>query len=387
MGLKDLFKKKEQFVEENVEVKKQETDEVKAESVVKEEISTSEPQNEKEKPAEAANIPNENKKNIEVTEERRKEIWPIILKDEVEESDFDGLTIQETIFLLCGVDNMNEKSEVVNYEQKCEMIDRVLAKKLAEAETLYMTFDRVTRYPFITQGCVEIYSEMAFAQDAVKHYSEQYRALEIRVIRNGKSGFPDDMKVFEYLHYLGMEHILLDNGKFKTVVECQDVFPMELNEEKNLDKPIMNPKLRFAIVDFFEEVRWPVSYEQRDEVMKTKEDKMLNEIKEARLLVPMCFDGEKVTTPQTQMEFQSDRKMILPKLQTKDQVEFTPVFTDWTEFTKIYQKDQWNGLVLTFDQIVQIGKKMGLVINPLGENLIMNQQSFEALDRREEQPK
>lgn len=87
------------------------------------------------------------------------------------------------------------------------------------------------------------------------------------------------------------------------------------------------------------------------------------------------------------MEFQSDRKMILPKLQTKDQVEFTPVFTDWTEFTKIYQKDQWNGLVLTFDQIVQIGKKMGLVINPLGENLIMNQQSFEALDRREEQPK
>lgn len=383
MGLKDLFKKKEQFVEENVEEKKAE---VKAEPEVKEEVSTSEPQNEKEKPAEAANIPNENKKNIEVTEERRKEIGPIILKDEVEESDFDGLTIQETIFLLCSVDHFNEQSGIQNYEQKCEMIDRVLAKKLAEAETLYMTFDRVTRYPFITQGCVEIYSDMSFAQDAVKHYHEQYRALEIRVINKNRSSFPDGMSVFEYLHYLGMEHILVDNGKFKTVVECQDVFPMVVNENKELDKPIMNPKLRFAMIDFFEEVRWPVSYEQRDEVIKTKEEKMLNQIKEARLLVPMCYDGEKVTNPQTQVEFQPEKNMILPKLQTKEQVEFTPVFTDWTEFTKIYPKDQWNGLVLTFEQVVNIGKKMGLVINPLGENLIMNQQSFEALEQREKQP-
>ena len=49
--------------------------------------------------------------------------------------------------------------------------------------------------------------------------------------------------------------------------------------------------------------------------------------------------------------------MILPKIQTKDQVEFTPVFTDWTEFTKIYGKDQWNGLVLSFDHLIEIGKK------------------------------
>ena len=77
--------------------------------------------------------------------------------------------------------------------------------------------------------------------------------------------------------------------------------------------------------------------------------------------------------------------MILPKIQTKDQVEFTPVFTDWTEFTKIYGKDQWNGLVLSFDHLIEIGKKMGIVVNPMGENLIMNDQSFEVMKGREKQ--
>ena len=76
--------------------------------------------------------------------------------------------------------------------------------------------------------------------------------------------------------------------------------------------------------------------------------------------------------------------MILPKLETQEHVCFTPLFTDWTEFVKIYPKDKWNGLVISFDEAVTLCQDMGIVINPAGENLIMNQQSFEALRNREE---
>ena len=76
--------------------------------------------------------------------------------------------------------------------------------------------------------------------------------------------------------------------------------------------------------------------------------------------------------------------MVIPKIETKEHVSFTPVFTDWTELEKIYPKDKWNGLVLSFDEAMSLNKEMGIVVNPLGENLIMNQQSFDALKARED---
>lgn len=383
MGLKDLFRKKDTSAgdegkntdpkENEVSLEKQEA----AKEVMQEETAggVEEQQTKQVK---------ESQKSGMITEERRKEIGPIILKQHIEEEDLEALNIQETIFLLCSVDHFNEQSGIENYEEKCELLDRVLAKKLADAETLYMTFDKLTNYPFITQGCVEIYSDMAYARDAVDHYAEQYRVIETHKITKGMSSFPNQMSLFEYLHYLGMEHILVDNGRFKTVVERQDICPMEKRpEEFDITKPVMNPQLRFAIIDFFEEARWPVSYEKREENMKKKEDKMLAQLKKSKFLVPMCYPDEKVEKEQNQVEFKPGKNMILAKVETKEHVSYTPLFTDWVEFAKIYKPDRWNGLVLSFEEAIQLNKDMGIVVNPMGENLIMNQQSFEAMKAQE----
>lgn len=388
MGLKNLFKKKEDNAENDINVAEESLNE-KEEKTEEQEIKEVETPKQEESPKvlEKKNeeVPEKGAVIKEISNERRAEIGPIIFKTEIEESDLEPLSIQETIFLLCSVDHFNEESKIENYEQKCEMIDKAIAHKLATADEFYMTFDRTTRFPFITQGCVEIYSEPEFAQEAMKHYGSQYRVLEVRSIKKGESKFPNDMNVFEYLSYLGMDHILVDNGKFKTVVNCQDIVPIKAqNPGNDLDKPIVNPKLRFAIIDFFEEARWPVSYEKRDEVMKTKEDKMLEELKNARLLVPMNFEGEVTDKVQNQVTIQKGKNMVIPKIETKEHVSFTPVFTDWTEFEKIYPKDKWNGLVLSFDEAISLNKEIGIVVNPLGENLIMNQQSFDALKARED---
>lgn len=391
MGLKNLFKKKEENTENDINVAEQNLNE-KEEGTAEQEIKEVETPKQEESPKveEKKNEkePAKESDSKEISQERRAEIGPIIFKTSIEESDLEPLSIQETIFLLCSVDHFNEESKIENYEQKCEMIDKAIAHKLAAADEFYMTFDRLTKFPFITQGCVEIYSEPEFAQEAMKHYGSQYRVLEVRSITKEGSKFPNDMNVFEYLYYLGMEHILVDNGKFKTVLNCQDIVPVKAENPNNeLDKPIVNPKLRYAIIDFFEEARWPVNYEKRDEVMKTKEDKMLEELKKARLLVPMNFEGEVTDKVQNQVTIQKGRNMVIPKIETKEHASFTPVFTDWTELEKIYPKDKWNGLVLTFDEAMSLNKEMGIVVNPLGENLIMNQQSFEAFKSRDDAKK
>lgn len=382
MGLKDLFKKKE-VADDNINVTEDKVEEkTEAKPEQKEEVK------EKEKPPvqEAKPQPKAAPSKM-IPDERKKEIAQLVFKKKIEESDLEPLNIQETIFLLVNVDHFNEESEegVENYEEKCEVIDHVLAKKLADAEVLYMTFDAGTNFPYITQGCVEIYSELEYAQDAVRHYGEQYRAVQICEVRKDDSRFPDKMSVFEFLYYLGMEHLLIDNGKFKTVVNREDILAItNKNPEYQIDKPIENPKLRYALIEFFQEVKWPVTYEKRDEVIHEKEERMLAELKKAKFLVPMLFDGEEVTKVQNQVAPQPGKNMILPKLETQEHVCFTPIFTDWTEFVKIYPKDKWNGLVITFDEATTLCKDMGIVINPAGENLIMNQQSFEALRSREE---
>ena len=109
---------------------------------------------------------------------------------------------------------------------------------------------------------------------------------------------------------------------------------------------------------------------------------MLEELKNARLLVPMMFDGEEVKGEKNQVVPEEGKNMILPKLETEDHICFTPLFTDWTEFMKIYPKDKWNGLIISFADAMHISQEMGVVINPAGENLIMNQQSFETTRRK-----
>lgn len=393
MGFKDLFKKKE-VADDNINVTEDKAEEkacaVKAQEEKTEEASEQKEEDKaEEKPPvqENAEPQQQAAPSKMIPDERKQEIAQMVFKKKIEESDLESLNIQETIFLLVNVDHFNEESSegVENYEEKCEVIDRVLAKKLADAEVLYMTFDAGTNFPYITQGCVEIYSELEYAQDAVRHYGEQYRPVQICEVRKDDSRFPDKMSIFEFLYYLGMEHLLIDNGKFKTVVNREDVMAIaNKNPDYKLDKPIVNPKLRYALIEFFQEVKWPVTYEKREEVIHEKEDRMLDELKKAKFLVPMLFDGEEVTIAQNQVAPQPGKNMILPKLETQEHVCFTPIFTDWTEFVKIYPKDKWNGLVITFDEATTLCKDMGIVINPAGENLIMNQQSFEALRSREE---
>lgn len=413
MGFKNLFKKKEDVTENDINVT-EDSAESKAEEVSDEKVEekvreAAERALEKQKRAEDAEMnqltqevlqgvmpgavqqkaqPQERVMAKQIPVERREEIGPIVFKKTIEESDLDPLSIQEVIFILVSLDHFNEETGVENYEQKCEMIDQVLGKKLREAEVLYMTFDAATNFPFISQGCVEIYSEVEYAQEAVLHYREQYRNLQICEMRRDDTRLPENMSLFEFLHLLGMENILIDNGRFKTVIDRQTVLPIEDDEAKPLsEKLIINPKLRRGIIEFFQEVRWPVSYEKRDEVVKEKEDAMLEELKNARLLVPMMFDGEEVKGEKNQVVPEEGKNMILPKLETEDHICFTPLFTDWTEFMKIYPKDKWNGLIISFADAMHISQEMGVVINPAGENLIMNQQSFEALRQREENKK
>ena len=65
------------------------------------------------------------------------------------------------------------------------------------------------------------------------------------------------------------------------------------SEEKGaeLPVPVSNPALRFEMADLLGEVRWPVSYPEREEKIAAKKNAVLNELVKSKLLVPVKYNG------------------------------------------------------------------------------------------------
>ena len=73
---------------------------------------------------------------------------------------------------------------------------------------------------------------------------------------------------------------------------------------------------------------------------------------------------------------------MFAKLVNTEQASFVPLFTDWMEFQKAYDKKEWNGMIISIMDAITLAKNDGVVINPLGENLILNQNSMEEIKKQ-----
>lgn len=318
-----------------------------------------------------------NQAPYKISNARKNEIGPIVLEKEISKEKLTELSIQEVNFLICSMKVFHEKSPLENYEQNNKILYQELIEKLRAADTLYMTFDKTTGFPFINEGMVDIYSKVEFAKDACDYYTQQYRNLEVKEITRDKTNLPNNMGVFAYLYCLGMEKIMIDNGQYKVLVNRSEILPPpDFSKVPQVSVPIINPELRFAIINFFEELRWRVNYPQRVEVMKTKENKMIEEICKAKYLVPMKHTGEVEKSGDNQITFKEGGKMFFAKITNVEEVSFIPVFTDWTEFEKAYNKKEWNGAILSILDAIRIGNGDGIAINPYGENLILNEKNM-----------
>ena len=308
---------------------------------------------------------------------RKNEIGPIIFEKEITEDKLTELTIQEVNFLICSLKVFHEKSPVENYEQNDQVLKKSLIEKLRTADTLYITIDKTTNFPFINEGMVDIYSKIEFANDAVDHYTQQYRTLEVKEIIKDKTNLPNNMGIFAYLYCLGMEQLMIDNGQYKVLVSRSEILPPpDFSKVPKISVPILNPNLRFSIINFFEELRWNVNYPQRVEVMKRKENQMIEEICKAKYLVPMKHTGEVERTGDNQITFKEGGKMFFAKITNVEEISFIPVFSDWMEFEKAYNKKEWNGAIVSILDAIRIGNGDGIAINPYGENLILNEKNM-----------
>jgi len=262
-----------------------------------------------------------------ISAERKDEIGQLVYEPDLKLEQIENLNLQELTFLMGTMEVFNQKAPLKNFAANHRVCHNELLRRVQCAEKIYIIYDKRTGYPLLDTGCALIYLDKEHADLASKMYNAQFRDTVV-VERPGVNVKPDEngrtpMSVFDFLYYIGAENLLVDNGWYKALVGRTEISaPPIYNVDPKKEQPAA-PRLAFAMLDFVQEIRWPVKYQNRDKVILRKQNRMFDVLKTSRLVVPMSVIPAK--NPGEKPEAR------LPIANNKDK-KFLPVFTDFLEY-------------------------------------------------------
>ncbi len=310
-----------------------------------------------------------------VTLERKNEIGKMIYDEDMPIETLKFLSNQEILFLLTALEAFQKKAPLPGFEKNHRKVYNELLSRIRDSKSLYVLYDTTTGYPFIDHGFANVYFEKEIADKAVLLFAKQFRKVAVRdvLVEN-----PDDTAAvkrgfFDYLYYIGMENILVDNGAYRARFKRSEIVaaPGDWGED-NRDKNPINPGLIFAMLDFMAELRWPVKYDKREEIVRAKEMRMLSLIRTSNFILPMQHEGPVEVLEDGRMKFGKDTKFKFLILNTADGKQFLPIYTDAIEFGKKLRGSEWNAAVFKYQDILKfINDKDGITINPDGQSVVL----------------
>ena len=328
------------------------------------------------------NILNIKDSNMEVEDtisaERKDEIGQLVFEPNLTADQVSGLTVQELLFLQLTMTVFNRKTALANYEKNHRVVYNEFLGRLHKAEKLYVLYDKRTGYPLIDGGFVPIYLEKDRAEKAVELYKAQFREV-MAMERDGEAapvkedgGHP--IALFDYLYYIGVENVVVDNGWYKGVVKRSEISaPMDWNSDPKKTPP-SNPALAFALTDYISEMRWPVKYEKREEILKKKSDRMMALIPKGRYILPSrVVDVDPESVPEVGPNGQKPTKQVqFPAIKVGDKM-YLPIFTDLFEYSKKFAKAEMKPVGFEYKNLLRFvsGGIEGIVINPNGQGIVV----------------
>ena len=310
-----------------------------------------------------------------VSAERKEEVGEMIYDSNISPDSLRSLSNQELLFLLTALEVFQKKAPLPGFEDNHRKIYNELLGRIRDAEILYVLYDATTGYPFIDHGFANVYFEKEIAETAAKLFAKQFRNVNAREIKVENTDDTAAVKrgFFDYLYYIGIENLIVDNGAYRARFRRNEIVaaPGDWSGEDKSKNPV-NPALNFAMLDFMAEMRWPVKYEKRDEVIKAKEMRMLSLIRTSNFIIPMQHEGPVETLEDGRLKFGKDSKFKFLMMNTQDGKQFIPVFTDAIEFGKKLRGSEWNAAVFRYQDILKfVADKDGVTINPEGQSVVL----------------
>lgn len=241
-----------------------------------------------------------------------------------------------------------------------EFKDKALLEKAKKQETWYFILDPQTGCPYVHDGMTDLFVSPSVLEKTVKgdkiHYQKRMIVKEYSQ-RNRTATF--GMGIFAYFYYLGLEKIKVFYDDAFGVLNRGDFLPPRDYSALEPSKvPVENPSVRLLMNEFLGEARWEKQYEGKFEYLQKKESELFDAVKAAKFLVPMQINED-------------DSDEIAFAKAANNGKNYLPLFTDWLEISKGYEKDKWKGAVVTIAEALEIAGEDDLVINFTCEAMVL----------------
>lgn len=213
---------------------------------------------------------------------------------------------------------------------------RVLCRKVLSLPEIYTLIDSSTMLPALDKkGGFYIFTERAFADEALDYHMQQMRVWEVKTIEQ------KDIRPF-----LGNE--FYNNGaRYAVINDGQD---WSLNRpEEFIDKPrygdgeapVSNPDYVRALTMLQQELHWRARYEGKEKTLRDYENEMIRTFAGARFLVPFKGDGG----------LEAGGRMTFASVTGAGGRKALPIFSDWDQFAMSYDLDEWHGWVVEAEEL------------------------------------
>ncbi len=241
-----------------------------------------------------------------------------------------------------------------------EFKDKALLEKAKNQENWYFILDPQTGCPYVHDGMTDLFVSPSVLEKTVKGDKIRYqKRMIIKEYGPKNKTATFGMGIFAYFYYLGLEKVKVFYEDAFGVLNRSELLPPRDYSGMDPEKiPVENPSVRLLLNEFLGEARWDRQYEGKLEYLQKKEKELFDAIKSARFLTPMQINEE------------DPDEMAFAKASNNGK-NYLPLFTDWLEMGKGYEKGKWKGAVVTVAEALEIAGEDELVINFTCEAMVI----------------
>lgn len=254
-------------------------------------------------------------------------------------------------------------------ENKNQQLYVRIIQGIQNSEKLWIAFSENSNNYFLgsEQGraAAYIFSEKEYYEKYYVHITA--KGKKIKAVENPAKY---RMALLADLYRCGFECIVVDNGQTYMRISLFDIIKKP-EPQKNLKQvgAITNPELMRT-------ANWIFQENERDKIDTRLWQMLFTEIFKAEYIVAADTKELKIGK-NTGRDFNitDDSKVGFPILENNDGKKYYPFFTDWNEYRKFDTETKLTIMAAGFkDMKTFMNKADGIVINPFGINIIINQE-------------
>ena len=257
-------------------------------------------------------------------------------------ADIDKLSVEDTILVLRQAQDVVRKGlfdDLYNdtcfrkdvFEAATARLGRELCRKVMALPEIYTLIDDSTMLPVLDKrGGFYIFSQRAFADEALDYHMQQMRIWEVKTIGQ------KDIYAFlgNEFYDNGAQYAIINDGQDWSLNRPEEFIDRPRYEDGKA--PVSNPDYIRALTMLQQELHWRAGYEGKNETLREYENEMIRTFAGARFLVPFKGDGG----------FEAGGSMSFASLTGADGRAALPIFSDWDQFAMYFDLDEWKGWVV-----------------------------------------